>query len=578
MEVEILKKISDGLVDKLLKSVVDISAFFTDVYKLNSAKNNYLNKIAELQYVRTINEIEDSVSLYDFYVPPQLLSSKDKNVFKVNTLEDIKTHRKILISGIVGQGKSILMRNLAISEVLEHKKIPLFFELRNLNKGQNLDSVIKKLFLDWLEVKSNKIIDFILCSGSVTIFFDGFDEIHIDDMPKIVKGLEELHKKYPKLNFIVSSRPEIIIENCTIFQNFKIQKLDFNAQVNIINALIFQNKVRKVLVDGIRETNISIRESLVTPLMVNLYVFIYKHEKIIPEHPSDFYDRLFDLVLRKHDNTKIDFKRERATKLDNNNLKKVVQLISYMCCKQNVFAFDEGVFRRLVGRAVEINGLSCSVDDLIYDLTSVLCFIVREGYLFAFIHKSIPEYFAAEFIRDKGDFDDKLYNEIYNNYSEYENVCNFLKIIDEYNFNKLFLVKVFDESIKTIESKIFLDRTYFSFSSDVPNLKVIVDDEFHEYFNNYLRANIGESLFLDIKNNFPNIKKFSASILSRSRNSKSKVMNQSGVYKDYYSSVSDNRSNGQMSDEELEQELIDFNFRKIKSVTLQSKFSNTLIF
>lgn len=192
-----------------------------------------------MQYVRTINEIEDSVSLYDFYVPPQLLSSKDKNVFKVNTLEDIKTHRKILISGIVGQGKSILMRNLAISEVLEHKKIPLFFELRNLNKGQNLDSVIKKLFLDWLEVKSNKIIDFILCSGSVTIFFDGFDEIHIDDMPKNVKGLEELHKKYPKLNFIVSSRPEIIIENCTIFQNFKIQKLDFNAQVNIINALIF---------------------------------------------------------------------------------------------------------------------------------------------------------------------------------------------------------------------------------------------------------------------------------------------------------------------------------------------------
>ncbi len=403
MDLESLSKVSDGLVDKLLKGALEVSSFFKDAYKFNLAKENYLDKISQLQYVRTLNDFEESVSLYEFYVPTHLANTKEKKVFQVRNLEDIKAHRKILISGIVGQGKSVLMRHLAISEVLEHNKIPLFYELRYLQKGQNLEHVLKQLFSEWLNIKSQKLIEYVLLTGQVTLFFDGFDEIHIDDMPKIVLGLEGLLRKYPNLNFVVSSRPENVIDSSTIFQNFQIQKLDFNAQKNIVNALLKDKKMQVAVISGIESSNIEVKDALITPLMVNLFVFIYKHEKIIPEHVKDFYDRLFDLVLRKHDNTKIDFKRDRATKLDNKSLRKILQLISYMCCKQQVFAFDESVFRRLVERAIQINKLECSVDDLIYDLTGVLCFIVREGYLFAFIHKSIPEYFAAEFIRDKGE-------------------------------------------------------------------------------------------------------------------------------------------------------------------------------
>ena len=104
----------------------------------------------------------------------------------------------------MGQGKSVLMRHLAISEVLEHNKIPLFYELRYLQKGQNLEHVLKQLFSEWLNIKSQKLIEYVLLTGQVTLFFDGFDEIHIDDMPKIVLGLEGLLRKYPNLNFVVS--------------------------------------------------------------------------------------------------------------------------------------------------------------------------------------------------------------------------------------------------------------------------------------------------------------------------------------------------------------------------------------
>lgn len=572
MDLESLSKVSDGLVDKLLKGALEVSSFFKDAYKFNLAKENYLDKISQLQYVRTLNDFEESVSLYEFYVPPHLANAKEKKVFQVRNLEDIKAHRKILISGIVGQGKSVLMRHLAISEVLEHNKIPLFYELRYLQKGQNLEHVLKQLFSEWLNIKSQKLIEYVLLTGQVTLFFDGFDEIHIDDMPKIVLGLEGLLRKYPNLNFVVSSRPENVIDSSTIFQNFQIQKLDFNAQKNIVNALLKDKKMQVAVISGIESSNIEVKDALITPLMVNLFVFIYKHEKIIPEHVKDFYDRLFDLVLRKHDNTKIDFKRDRATKLDNKSLRKILQLISYMCCKQQVFAFDESVFRRLVERAIQINKLECSVDDLIYDLTGVLCFIVREGYLFAFIHKSIPEYFAAEFIRDKGE-PEKLYHEIYIKYDQYEKVAEFLRVIDEYNYNHFLLNRIYEESLSSIRSKDFLDCTYVSFVKEVPELRIIFKDYVHDYFSNYLRNNTSRHLIVDIKKNYSNIKRFSVSVISKAKNEEYEIAEQEGVFKDYFSSVSDNNIKGRIDGNALEKHLQEFSFKKIRSANMAGKFS-----
>lgn len=577
MDLESLSKVSDGLVDKLLKGALGVSSFFKDAYKFNLAKENYLDKISQLQYVRTLNDFEESVSLYEFYVPPHLANAKEKKVFQVRNLEDIKAHRKILISGIVGQGKSVLMRHLAISQVLEHNKIPLFYELRYLQKGQNLEHVLKQLFSEWLNIKSQKLIEYVLLTGQVTLFFDGFDEIHIDDMPKIVLGLEGLLRKYPNLNFVVSSRPENVIDSSTIFQNFQIQKLDFNAQKNIVNALLKDKKMQVAVISGIESSNIEVKDALITPLMVNLFVFIYKHEKIIPEHVKDFYDRLFDLVLRKHDNTKIDFKRDRATKLDNKSLRKILQLISYMCCKQQVFAFDESVFRRLVERAIQINKLECSVDDLIYDLTGVLCFIVREGYLFAFIHKSIPEYFAAEFIRDKGE-PEKLYHEIYIKYDQYEKVAEFLRVIDEYNYNHFLLNRIYEESLSSIRSKDFLDCTYVSFVKEVPELRIIFKDYVHDYLSNYLRNNTSRHLIVDIKKNYSNIKRFSVSVISKAKNEEYEIAEQEGVFKDYFSSVSDNNIKGRIDGNALEKHLQEFSFKKIRSANMAGKFSNTLIF
>jgi len=577
MNLENLPSVSDGVVDKLLNGLVAVTNFFNDGYKFTAAKSNCLDKIAQLQYVKTLNEFEDSVSLYDFYVPPYLANSKEKVIFKVNNLSDIKAHRKILISGIVGQGKSVLMRHLAISEVLERNKIPLFYELRYLPKGKNIDHIIKQTFDEWLQIKSPKIIDYILKNGDITLFLDGFDELHIDDMSKIVIGLESLVKKYPKLNFVVSSRPENVIESSTIFQNFQIKKLDFNAQKNIIKALVKDPKMQDAVILGVKDSKVEIKDALITPLMVNLFVFIYKNEQIVPEHVKDFYDRLFDLVLRKHDNTKIDFKRDRATKLSNTDLKKMIQLVSFMCCKQQVFAFDENVFRRMVEKAIQINSPQCSVDELIFDLTSVSCFIVKEGYMYAFIHKSIPEYFAAEFIKEHGNPKD-LYNDIYANYSKYERVCIFLNVIDEYNFNNLFLKRIYLKDLDIFRKKAYLERAYVKIDEERTNFRLIFDDNIHRYFKNEIFFRLNGVLKEEFFKNYKMVQSFQLTVSTRNspEHENFEVRERNGVYTDYFDSISKKESTTRSSESSLEKELL--GYKKITAVNLKHKFSNTLTF
>jgi hypothetical protein len=578
---DLISKASESVLDTILKNAVELKNIFSDIYKYQKGKQNYLEKIGALQYVKTINEFEDSVSLYDFFVEPYMASLKNTEKFKVKDLNDIKSYKKILISGIVGQGKSILMRHLAINEVLNNRKIPLFFELRYLEKGQTLDKAIKKIFDDWLDIKSSKTINYILEKGLVTLFFDGFDEIHIDDMPKIVREFESLVRKYPNLNFVVSSRPEVVIESCTIFQNFQIQKLDFNSQRNIVKALVKDDKVENAIMNGINQSIIEIKNALITPLMVNLFVFIYKQEQILPENATDFYGRLFDLILRKHDNTKIDFHRERASELDNKMLLKTLQLISYMCCKQQVFAFDESVFRRLVAKAIEINNLKCSIDSLIFDLTSVLCFIVKEGYLYAFIHKSIPEYFAADFIKSHGD-PVKFYKDIDENYEKYKNVCAYLKEIDEYNFYNYFLRDAINMSYKVFEKKDFISRAYFAKINDIMKIRIIFDEFIHDYFAKDLSDKIYCIIQNDQNNDFKGFKGVELTISKRRKENivvEPVLHDDEGVQKGYYDSVIQDKTTHTKSHfKDIENEIINNGYRKMNSLNNKDKFSIILRF
>lgn len=450
-----------NIFEKIFNPLKKFAEYQLDKINFHALSSEAHNKLVGLAQVRTINEFDKSVPLYDFYVPPQVTNLESNNTFLVDDLDDFSSPKKVLISGIVGQGKSILMRSLAIKEAYKGERFPIFMELRELGDDESLENFIHKNINNNIGINNHKLQSYLLKEGKVILFLDGFDEIKTSEMGRVVKEFDKLTKKFEKLNFIVSSRPEENIEKSTIFNKFLINRLDLDGQINIINKLTNDDFIKENLISNLREANKDIQGVLVTPLMVNFYFYLYRTEQIKGTDITLFYEKLFDLTLRKHDGTKLVYRRDYVTKLTPVELQSVFECICFLSCKQKTFFFNEYKFIELIAAAIRFQKIDCSENDLIRDLTTGICFICREGQSYAFLHTSIPEFFGAKFVLKNINIT-RLMTEVIGNYQDYINLVDYMNNIDEKLFLLNFLKPILDETIDYFRTKKVLDDIYIS--------------------------------------------------------------------------------------------------------------------
>lgn len=296
---------------------------------------------------------------------------------------------------------------------------------------------------------------------------------------------------------MVSSRPETIIEKSTLFTIFRLSKLNLQDQIDIIDKLIENDKKRIAIINGIKSSVIEVKNSLVTPLMVNLFVFIYTEEQLIPKNVKDFYERLFDLVLKRHDNTKIDFNRRINCGLNQQEFHELFRLFCFICIKNNKISFDYYDFEKIVNKCIEKLKLEIKIDSIIEDIVSVLCFVVKEGAIYTFIHKSIAEYYAAEYIAHHGN-PEGFYEEIDKNYIDYKNICSFLEYIDTFDFYNYFLQEKCNEAC-LILNKDILNNIYINFEEQKVTLLLVVQGDLNTYFSNDLRSKLRSPFYNDLE-------------------------------------------------------------------------------
>lgn len=576
-------KIVEVLFEKIFSNVKDLASYHIDKFNYSNMCAEAYNSLHNLDLVKTINDFDQSVSLYDFYVAPQVtaINSPDSS-FLVENLKDFSCSKKILISGIVGQGKSILMRHLAIQEAYKGERFPIFTELRELEENESLEKFIRRNIKSWLKLDNEKVISYLLKEGKIIFFFDGFDEVRINNMGKIVKDFEKLCRTYPKLNFIVSSRPEDTIDKSTIFNKFLINKLDLSGQLKIIDKLVVDKLMKINLTKNLEKPSNNIQSVLVTPLMVNFYYYLYKSEQIVSDNVKLFYDKLFDLTQRKHDGTKLLYTREYSSNLSPDEIESAFECICYLSCHLETFFITEYKFREIIEKSIKFNNLQCSVDQLLKDFTTGVCFICREGQSYAFLHTSIAEFFAAKFISKNHEVEG-IFDDLINNYTKYLNVVNYLKIVNEKYFYTKFLNKVINGSISFFKSKNVFDSIYissikynknYSQSDAMKNLDnrmsalIIYDNNVHPYiafeFMNYIEPIIRN----DLKKKFIFLTGLEMEVLYNSLSivddeNKPDINKSNNYY--LYEKIEDKSERGTRSKVEIDRKLKDQKFFSIQS-------------
>lgn len=437
-----LTKILSPIVTSLAKDLV--GAFKDGVVKADASRSTEIiaGLVININTVKTIWSKDKGLLLDEFYYPPRVRSKPTGCVVTVSEL----LGQNSVVEGIVGQGKSMLMRQLCNS-VIDTGRIPVFLELRMLSKDRNLTD----LLLDYLDACSIKgglpVFQHLAQKSLIALILDGFDEVSSDMVKATVYQIQQFQKKYPDLVQVVSTRPGNAISNLSGFELFTIAPLTELDYEPFLNKLVKDVLFKSSLNIAIRDAPQSIKGVITTPLMLTLLCLVYENESEIPSSLPDFFDRLFNAVFTRHDKFKVGFQRELSSGLSESKIRALFDSFCFMTLQLgHGRSLTYSQFQAVFVRACKITALGeDDVDGFKKDIVQVACLMLEDGYdEIVFLHKSILEYHAAVFIKTSSeDVAKKFYEKVTGEIHSWTEVLVFLKFIDSFRYSKYFILRYY---------------------------------------------------------------------------------------------------------------------------------------
>ncbi|EXH49072.1 NACHT domain-containing protein [Acinetobacter baumannii] len=428
--------------------------------KLTDNNDDLMASIEKLMWVKTLfSGAEKPVNLFDFFQAPKLAYLEEK-IFTIDNLQEISSftdinNKNLIFRGTVGQGKSILMRFLAIKDIVTTQRIPIFIELKNISKNKSIIDLIKEYLAIWIG-DSEEIFNLVMQSGKISIFLDAFDELDPDLIQSTYKYINDLCQNFRKLTVIVSSRPDTLIINSQYFNVIDLQPYESEEQIGLIEKLVEDEDNKNFLIESINNSTHEVQEVLVTPLMVVLFIKQYTVGFSVPNHVVDFYKNIFDVVTFTHDRSKGIEKRQSFSSLNQIQLESVFERFCFETFLAKTTVLSKDHFIALLRKSLEKNNINNFEDynQLINDFTKFACLILLDGTNYTFIHKSIQEFYVAKYISNLNESTAKRVIEIkfYNEYINHS-YLEFLRILRPYYFNKYYLLKGLEEDAKKMNFK-----------------------------------------------------------------------------------------------------------------------------
>jgi len=476
-----------SLKEKLRERFVESQISDTNVDKIF---NNYFATL--LNQCNTIDSIifpQKSILLESIYEPLDLIErnayahdnkGNDKffNTFTDKLIHD-KVNKNIILIDTAGMGKSTFCKFL-ILKILKnklHTKLPIFIELRKVNSGQTLINYItQEINLKYKNGLTEEMLIRLMEKGSFIFFFDGFDEVSQANAPILGEQISKISKSFNHNTIILTSRDQEYIPSLT------------NSLTGMFKPLVIE-QIKSLVLKYDNFANIEVGKNLIahenfanldydlfrTPLMVTLLYKSFGYNRTIDNNVVTFYDEMFNALYKGHDLTKEGFGREKLSKLNYENFKTLFNAFCFVSLYENKASFkNKTELIETLKKAKKLS--SIDIENLEYffkDLLQSVPLLTKDGTEYKFMHKTIMEFFAAEFL----------------NYSEISHDL-FQKIIE----NKL--LSSFEKSFEflyEINEALYIKEIG----------KILLNDIIDSYENKYKRySNIYKSIFVLLGDNF----------------------------------------------------------------------------
>lgn len=446
-----------SLLDNLLKpKILEIKANSKqrlDKIKVLDAFNKYLNRSYKThKLMNTIVFRNNPINIYELYCPLTLTNGEKEYYIDSHPKSLIEDYKKIVITDDAGMGKSTLLKWIFVNIIHSEQYIPVFIELRKLSKGKNVIDELYKELNGINQIISREDIYEMLEDGKFLFLLDGYDEIPQEFIAEVTEELQYFISRTEKNIFILTSRPQSAIVSFNEFNEFKIKHLEKEEAFSLIRKYDRKNIFSESLITMITEKSelINLHEFLSNPLMVSLLYKGYEHKQTIPYKKSLFYRQVFDALFEDHDLMKGGaFVHEKASLLDSEKFHTVLRALGFITFKLGKVEYSRDEISKCLHDAKRVTSIDFEISDLLKDLTFSVPLFYKEGLLYRWKHKSLQEYFAAQFIcaDSKGEQQD-LMMKIYNtsNFDNFLNVLDLCYDMDTQTFNKTIVYEFLKEA------------------------------------------------------------------------------------------------------------------------------------
>lgn len=406
----------------IAQNVREVRDYIPQVYEIPKEHQKMLRESGQLEEEElTLKELEE----YNQFYSQQPLRSV------LEVVEDVE-HQHIVILGDPGSGKSTLLQYIALQwaelpeQELSNACLPLLVELRSYNREKTTAQChnLLEFFNSEISIIScldNEYIQDKLNAGSITILFDGLDEVfEPSQREQVITEIIQFTQDYPKAKIIVTSRvigykqKTLAEEN---FTHFMLQDLDTAQVDDFINRwhdLTFYDRIDKArkrdrLKKAITESP-AIQELSGNPLLLTMMAILNRNQEL-PRDRAELYNQSSRVLLHQWDTERaLEDARLKPISLDYKDKQAMLRQVAY---------FMQANTKGLAGNSITAPDLKCLLskylatlsttqdlkpDDiaevLIHQLRTrnfILCFLGAEYY--AFVHRTFLEYFCAwEFV------------------------------------------------------------------------------------------------------------------------------------------------------------------------------------
>lgn len=368
---------------------------------LESTYRNYLkNSFDKLAYTRTFFAKDQPSYIYDFYEPLNVVCGKHEPCTAQLSAFNGK-FKVAVITGNAGCGKSTLLKHLFVEAINEGERIPIFVELRSLNKsGQTLISlVIETLHNSGLNL-SEKAIAKIMSSGKTIVLLDGFDEIETDRRQDLSRQIQDLADTYTTSPILLSSRPDDAFTAWSRFMVFGIEPLTLDQATSLVEKSPINETVKARFAADLRKGLYGKHKSfLANPLLLTIMMLTYGENAEIPNKLSIFYNQAFEVLFQRHDAiSKGDFSRSIRSGLDMQDFERVFSAFCLSSYDDEEMYFSTTSAYKHLDVAKKLTQIDFDSDSFIRDCKQAVCLLVDDGLFITFTHRSFQEYFCAIFL------------------------------------------------------------------------------------------------------------------------------------------------------------------------------------